>query len=69
MPTQVAKRVRLGILALPVSSVLILVAGLMVPFPPGSVEDVRAWAEFIGSSRLAVGDALGSLASLLAIFA
>lgn len=53
---------------MPVSSVLMLVTDLTVPFPPESVEGVRASAEFFGSSRLAFGDALWSVASVLTIF-
>lgn len=69
MPTQaVSGRVRLGILALPVSSALVLAGSLIVPFQPES-EDVRAWAEYFGSSRLAPTDVMFVLGAWLGIFA
>jgi hypothetical protein len=67
--TAAAKRIRWGILALPISSVLILAANLIRPSPPESLPDARAAAEYFSSSRLALGDAVGSVGSLLTIFA
>ncbi len=69
MPTQaVSGRIRLGILALVISTALFFVSFLVSGPLPESPDDIRAWAEFASSSRYAVSDFLLAVASLLAIF-
>ena len=69
MPTQaVSGRVRLGILALFISTALAFVGFLVLGPFPDPPDDIRAWAEFASSSRYAVSGFLLAVDSLLAIF-
>ncbi len=69
MPTQaVSGRVRLGILALPVTGVLFLIATVVDGSAVNSLDSVRAFAEYESSTNAAVSAFLSSLGNLLSIF-
>lgn len=71
MATQtVAKRIRLGVLALPLASILLLVSVLFGAFASNfmDLEDLETYAELITSARYTLGVSLFGIGNLLFIF-